>query len=120
MSHAPKGSLLKYLEKRVAASSATVTGTHAEECLKYLDKAAEHLHTDPLVFWKVHAGEFPRLAQLAKIYLAIPASSGSVERLFSIAGAVQRARRARLQWKTIKNLLCYRECRVFELFGKHV
>lgn len=41
---------------------------------------------DPLLFWKVNANAYPTLAMLAKQYLAIPATSVPVERLFSTAG----------------------------------
>jgi hypothetical protein len=47
----------------------------------------------PLVYWRKNSQKFPKLSQLAKRYLAFPASSGSVERLFSIAGSIARARR---------------------------
>ena len=43
---------------------------------------------DPLPFWKSHELEFPRLAILARNYLAVPASSATVERVFSRAGKV--------------------------------
>ncbi|CAG7730152.1 unnamed protein product, partial [Allacma fusca] len=54
----------------------------------------------------------------ARIYLGFPASSGSAERLFSIAGVLQRSRRSRLKWSTIEQLLCYRELRLSQIFGK--
>jgi len=40
---------------------------------------------DPLLWWKANQSQFPNLANLAKTYLAIPASQASCEKLFSIA-----------------------------------
>ncbi len=45
--------------------------------------------TDPLMWWKQHQQEFPRLARMAGQYLAVPASSASPERLFSSVGLVK-------------------------------
>ena len=39
-----------------------------------------------LAWWKAHAEALPRLSEFAKQILAIPASSSSSERLFSLAG----------------------------------
>jgi len=50
----------------------------------------------PEVFWACKSGRYPRLAKLAQTLLNIPASSGSVERLFSVSGAILRARRSHL------------------------
>ena len=41
------------------------------------------LDTDPLMWWKQHVQEFPRLARMVRQYLAVPATSVSPERLFS-------------------------------------
>ncbi len=41
-----------------------------------------------LDYWRLNAPKYPRLAKLAKHYLSIPASSASVERLFSTAGYI--------------------------------
>jgi hypothetical protein len=41
-----------------------------------------------LMWWKVHAVRFPYLSRLARRYLAMPATSASVERLFS--GGIER------------------------------
>ena len=37
---------------------------------------------DPLAWWKMHDGQFPTIAKLARKYLAIPASSATSERVF--------------------------------------
>jgi hypothetical protein len=48
------------------------------------------LDTDPLMWWKQHVQEFPRLARVARQYLAVPTTSASPERLFSSVGLVRR------------------------------
>ena len=45
--------------------------------------------TDPLMWWKQHQQEFPRLVRLARQYLTVSASSESPERLFSSVGLVK-------------------------------
>ena len=49
--------------------------------------------------------QFPRLAKLARTFLSVPASSGSVERLFSVSGAILIARRRHLTAQTVMSLL---------------
>jgi hypothetical protein len=46
------------------------------------------LDTEPLMCWKQHVQEFPRLARMARQHLAVPATSSSPERLFSSVGLV--------------------------------
>ena len=41
---------------------------------------------DILAWWKKHSGMFPNLSKMARQFLALPASTGRVERLFSAAG----------------------------------
>ena len=45
--------------------------------------------TDPLMWWKQHQEEFPRLSRMTRQYLTVPASSASPERLFSSVGLVK-------------------------------
>ena len=39
-----------------------------------------------LDFWRMHEKSFPNLARMARQFLGCPASSASVERIFSVAG----------------------------------
>ena len=45
--------------------------------------------TDPLMWWKQHQQEFPRLSRMVRQYLSVPVSSVSPERLFSSVGLVK-------------------------------
>ena len=61
-----------------------------------------------LTWWKEHAARFPYLSQLTRRYLAMPATSASVERLFSVAGQVVTAKRARAVYTpTPSHYLCF-------------
>ena len=66
-------------------------------------------HAAILTWWKDHAAQFPYLSQLARRYLAMPATSASVERLFSVAGQIVTARRARLHPNTVTLLVFLHE-----------
>ena len=50
----------------------------------HVDKSGEVC--DILDWWKTHAHMFPNLSKMSRQYLALPASSAGVERLFSAAG----------------------------------
>ena len=63
----------------------------------------------PEEYWVKEAVHYPVLSKLARKYLSIPASSASVERLFSVCGAIIRARRARLSANTVEALLFHME-----------
>ena len=45
--------------------------------------------TDPLMWWKQHQQEFPRLSRMTRQYLDVPASSVSPKRLFRSVGLVK-------------------------------
>ena len=65
--------------------------------------------TNPLDWWKKWGSKFPNLAQLARRYLAMPATSAPVERLFSVAGLVATAKRNRLDPSTVSLLVFLHE-----------
>ncbi len=61
--------------------------------------------TDPLMWWKQHQQEFPRLAHMTRQYLAVPASSSSPERLFSSVGLVKSDLRGSLLDTTLIDVM---------------
>ncbi len=60
----------------------------------------------PLTYWKKHAPTLPVLATMARRYHGMPASSGAIERLFSVAAGLGKARNARLLPETTESILC--------------
>ena len=59
----------------------------------------------PFVWWHGNASYFPHLADLARHYLAIPATSTPSERVFSVAGIVVDKRRCALTAEMINALV---------------
>ena len=64
------------------------------------------LDTDPLMWWKQHVQEFPRLTRMARQDLAVTATSASPERLFSSVGLVKSDFRGRLLDTTLIDVMC--------------
>ncbi len=63
------------------------------------------LDTDPLMWWKQHVQEFPRLARMVRQYLAVPTTSASSERLFISAGLVKSDFRGSLLDNTLIDMM---------------
>jgi hypothetical protein len=61
--------------------------------------------TCTLIFWKNNHLKFPELANLAKKYLGVPASSASAERMFSISGHIFSSKRRRMGAKIFSELV---------------
>ena len=72
-------------------------------------KRPKSVHSPILKWWKEHAALFPYLSQVARRYLAMPATSASVERLFSVAGQVVTAKRNRLHPSSVTLLVFLHE-----------
>ena len=64
---------------------------------------------NPPLWWTKHAATFPFLSQVVRRYLAMPATSAPVERLFSVAGQVVVATRSRLHPETVTLLVFLHE-----------
>ena len=63
------------------------------------------LDTDPLMWWKQHVKEFPRLTRMTRQYLTVPATSPSPERLFSRVGLVKSDFRGRFLGITLIDMM---------------
>ena len=66
----------------------------------------ENLMMEPLQYWKANRSSFPILSKLATKYLALPASSVPVERLFSAAGEIVSKKRTLLSTSNVNMLIC--------------
>ena len=58
-----------------------------------------------LQFWKNNEGRWPKLAKMAKQYLAAPASTAGVERVFSAAGKMHDNLRKSMKDSTLEHSL---------------
>ncbi|XP_061166409.1 E3 SUMO-protein ligase ZBED1-like [Saccostrea echinata] len=71
---------------------------------EYRSAQAIPLQENPLSWWKENEFKFPLVSKLARAYLCIPATSVPSERVFSTAGEILSAQRARLKPKHCKSL----------------
>ena len=69
--------------------------TIINDYIKLSNSAERALPNDlcPLAFWKDNEYKFPALAAIARKFLSVQASSAACERMFSIAGIIQNAKR---------------------------
>ena len=96
-----------------ASSSAAAPPNVFGETKSEEDEVDSYVHQRPtmtndqdlLGWWKTKCSMYPKLAQLARHVLWVPASSGSSRRIFSVAGHTIEERRTRLSPSTVDALL---------------
>jgi len=76
-----------------------------QELEMFKSEPEEHENINVLLWWKQNNHKFPILAKLAKMWLAIPATSASSERIFSIAGRVITKEKNRLNPKKASTII---------------
>ena len=91
-----KSKLFEFMHKNVAISAKECSDGLISEVNEYLSGGTINEDDDPLSFWSHNRHRYPVLSKLACRYLQTPASSGPVERLFSITGKMFRPDRCRL------------------------
>ena len=104
---ASPGDLLDFMDDVPSQQQPINPSGAADEVQRYIQEACVDQSFDPLMFWRDNT-RYPTLKQLAQRFLAIPASSAPVERLFSIAGNVHRPNRALLKDQTFESLMFIR------------
>ncbi|CAB5388098.1 unnamed protein product [Rhizophagus irregularis] len=72
---------------------------------RYLKADRAQPLTNVLKWWKLHEEEYPHLANMAKDYLGVPATSASSERIFSSAANVITYDRASLAPETVRSVM---------------
>ena len=101
--------LFEFMQARAGASTLQSENDPVLHQLEeYLSSANLDEKEKPLTFWKEKELDFPQLAKLAGHYLQTPASSGPVERLFSIGGKIFRPERCRLSDVMFEKLMFIR------------
>jgi hypothetical protein len=58
-----------------------------------------------LEWWKSHQSMYPNLSRMARQFLALPAASTGVERLFSASGEMHGDKQKWLEEETLQSLL---------------
>jgi hypothetical protein len=69
-----------------------------------------HLDTDPLMWWKYHVQEFPRLVRMTSHHLSVPATSVSPERLCNRVGIVKSDLWGSLLVSTLIDVMWAKHC----------
>ena len=60
---------------------------------------------DVVDWWRTHKSMFPNLGRMARQFLALPASSAGVERLFSRSGETHGDKRPRMKEEAMQSLM---------------
>lgn len=97
---------LDYLNQ-IAIASSTQPDQPKDEIDMYLgmDRSRCQVKESPLEFWRKHQEQFPVLSKIAVECLTMPATSASVERLFSVAKCTSGNYRNQLTIQNVENLL---------------
>lgn len=81
------------------------TGREDDEVTRYIEMAVMDNEVEILDWWKRNKSAYPKLAQLARGVLCIPASSSSSKRVFSSAGRTISERRTALKPSTVDAII---------------
>ena len=97
--------------KRAKKSTELVEGLNASR-VRILGDSDKEIHpltvdgkkefSNPLLWWKSRVVDYPILSALARQELAIPATSASSERLFSVAGQIVTKKRNRFSGEIVE------------------
>ena len=98
---------LNGLLKKCVTAPVTTTTTKEEldELEENLAMPMESTDIDLRAWWKKHESRFPKLSKMAKQYLAAPASTAGVERVFSAAGRMHSDLRKSMKDSTLEHSL---------------
>lgn len=92
------------VEKTIATAARPITGPIIE-FRRYHEESLIKRQDDPLLWWREREAIFPKLQELAKQFLSVPATSVPSERLFSKAGELISHRRSSLKESLVDKIL---------------
>ena len=76
-----------------------------DEVSEYLNEDKISFNQNPFEWWANKKSKYPILAKIARIYLAVPATSTPSERLFSDAGNLLSPKRSRINAEFFKRMI---------------
>ena len=97
-------SKIKTFYKVILGSKLIIAGSTSYN-LETIRKISKNSREDTRLFWLNYEKEWPELAAYTKAILTVPASSGAVERVFSVGGSILRPSRRRLSDKLFEMLM---------------
>jgi hypothetical protein len=93
------------LSSQSSSSQLTLDEQMCMELDSYLSESAGGDSIDPRMWWNVNRQRFRNVARVARVYLAIPATSVASERLFSKAGLTVGTRRGNLSPEHVEHVV---------------
>ena len=94
----PRAASLKFL------SGFNKPAQTVNELDKYLAASVDE-NVDVLQYWKASAAQFPGVAEVARKYISVPATSAASERQFSASGRLVSKLRSRLDTDRVDSLI---------------
>jgi len=92
-------------DRRQSSVLVTPSSSAIVEVRQYIEDAHIGRHEDPLAWWSGRQSVYPNLAQMARRYLCMVATSVPSERVFSKSGQLISERRTRLTAKTVEMVM---------------
>ena len=78
--------------------------SYKEEYGRYLSISAVLARSNPLVWWQQNGNRFSHIAKMARQYLGVPATSASLERVFSGVGLTFADLRKNMKDSTLESI----------------
>ncbi|XP_043218614.1 E3 SUMO-protein ligase ZBED1-like isoform X1 [Amphibalanus amphitrite] len=101
-----ESSLYAYMHRPRREGTGQSRGAAVEaELARYLSEEPQPMVSDPLKYWAGRKAVFPQLEAAARTHLAITASSGPSERIFSVSGKLFSPARTRLRADIVEGLM---------------
>ena len=106
---AKKAKGLSKILGRCLGHSSAAPSTPQEKVKQQLDQYLSHPHLDveehPLEWWRNESSQYPLVAQLARRYLSVCATSVPAERVFSCGGNIVSDKRSCLKPDKVDNVV---------------
>ncbi|KAL4566430.1 hypothetical protein LXL04_030545 [Taraxacum kok-saghyz] len=102
------GANVSFAEEIARKRRRASVGTAADELTQYLSEPPAAIATDVLEWWKGNSGRYPRLAVMARDFLAVQAAAVVPEEVFCSKGDEVERERESLPYSSMETVVCVR------------